>query len=262
MHLTLFDNLIWAFGAALKVLLCVLVSYRRLYRRLPFFFTYVVMLIAEVSVVWSVYRVWGYTSRLAWYTAWCAIGLVLMARGLAVAELCWTSFRTYPAVWSVVRNLLVSVAVVVLAYAGITAYQNKTPLVAFFVTAERGSEISILVVLVALLGLGVRYNVALGPVERNIALGFGAFSAFQIVNDSFMDHWMTRQFHWWNSTRVVAFDVALIIWLIPLRRSLPPQSSAPALLSEEVARNLFRQLLERMQEVTDELKRIGKSIRK
>jgi hypothetical protein len=262
MHLTLFDNLQLAFGTGLKVLLCILVFYRRLYRRLPFLSMYVVMLIVEVSVVWSVYRVWGYASRQAWYTAWCSVAVLLMARALAVAELCWTSFRTYPALWSVVRNLLGSVAVLVLVYAGITAYQNKTPLVAFFVTAERGAEISILVIATVLVGLGVRYNVALGPVERNIALGFGLYSAFQVVNDSFMDHWMTRNFHWWNSTRVIAFDIALIIWLIPLRRPLPPQSAAPALLSEETARNLFRQLLERMREVNDELKRIGKSIRK
>jgi hypothetical protein len=262
MRLTLFNNLLWAFGTGLKVLLCMLVFYRHLYRRLPFFSMYVVMLIAELSVIWTVFRVWGYSSHPALYTTWCGIGLVLMARGLAVAELCWTSFRTYPAAWSLVRNLLVSVAVLVLAYAGVTAYQNKTPLVAFFVTTERGSELAILVVLVALAGLGVRYNVALGPVERYIALGFGLYSAFQVVNDSFMDDWMTRQFHWWNSTRIMAFNMALIIWLIPLRRPLPPQSSAPALLSEEAARTLFRQLLERMREVTDELKRIGKSIRK
>src|SRR5260370_29654675 len=142
------------------------------------------------------------------------------------------------------------------------AYQNKTPVSAFVLTADRGSEISILVILVALLGFGVRYNVPLGPVERNVVLGIGISSAFQVVNDTFMDHWMTRYFHWWNSTRVIAFDVALIIWLVPLRKALPPPCNAPVLLTEEVARYLLRQLLDRMREVRDELKRIDKSIRK
>jgi hypothetical protein len=161
-----------------------------------------------------------------------------------------------------VRKVLVVTAVIVIGYASVTAYQDKTPLVAFFVTAERGSEISILVILVALLAFGLRYNVALGPIERSIVLGLGFYSAFQVVNDSFMDQWMTPHFHWWNSTRVIAFDLALIVWLVPLRKSLPPPRSAPALLGEDVSRQLLRQVLDRMREITDELKRIGKSIRK
>jgi hypothetical protein len=262
MHLTPLDNLLWAFGAALKLLLCFLVFYRHLYTRLLFFCIYVVLLVAELAVVWSVYRVWGYSSSVAWYTAWCGVGILLLARALAVAELCWTSVRNYPAIWSLVRKMLVLVAVIVLLYAGSAAYENKTPLVAFFVTAERGSEISILAILVALLGFGLRYNVALGPIERSIVLGLGFYSAFQVVNDSFMDPWMTRHFHWWSSLRVVSFDIALMMWLVPLRKGLPPPNKAPALLSEDAAENLLRQVLERMREVTAELKRIGKSIRK
>lgn len=262
MHLTVSENILWAFGTSLKVILCALVLYRGLYRRLPLFSIYVVMLLAEFCVVWSVYRARGYTSRQAWYTAWIALGFVLAARGLAVAELCWTTFRNYPALWSLVRNLLGLLALVVLAYAAITAYQNKTPLVAFFVTAERGSELAILFVLTALLGLGLRYKVAIAGLERNIAFGFGFYSAFQVINDSFTDSWMTRHFHSWNSTRVIAFDVALIIWFLPLRKPLPEPNNAPALLSKDVARSLFRQLLERMREIIDELKSIGKWTRK
>jgi hypothetical protein len=88
------------------------------------------------------------------------------------------------------------------------------------------------------------------------------YSAFQVVNDSFMSHWMTRYFHWWNSTRVISFDIALIIWIIPLRKALPPPSNTPLLLPEEVAQQMLREILDRMREVADELKRVGKSIRK
>jgi hypothetical protein len=262
MHLTLVENLLWAFGTALKVLLCILVFYRHLYRRLPFFSIYVALLVAKVVVVWSVYRLWGYNSRFAWYTAWCAIGVLLLARGLVVAELCWTNLANYPAIWSLVRKLLVFVAVVVLAYAATTAYYNKTPVSAFILTAERGSEISILVILVAMLGLGIRYKVALGLLERNIVLGLGLYSAFQVVNDSFVDQWMAPHFHWWNSTRIVAFDAALLMWLVPLRKALPHPGHAHVLLTEQVARHLLRQLLDRMREVTEELKKLGKSARK
>jgi hypothetical protein len=185
-----------------------------------------------------------------------------MARCAVVAELCWASRREYPGIWSLVRKLLALLAAFILGYAAISTYEIKASVAAFVLSAERGSEISILVVLAALLAVGLRYNVALGPVERCIVSGLTVFSAFQVLNDSFMDHWMTRHFHGWNLTRVIAFDVALVIWLIPLRRPLTRPPDAHVLLSEDVSRHLLRQILDRMREVTDELKRIGKSIRK
>jgi hypothetical protein len=262
MHLSLVENILWAFGTALKVLLCILVFYRHLYRRLPFFSIYVALLIAEVGVVWSAYRVWAYGSRFAWYVYWYSVGALLLARGSVVAELCAASLRNYPAIWSLVRNLLLFVAVVVLACAVIAAYQNKTPVSAFVLTAERGLEISILIILVAMLGFGVSYDVALCPLERNIVLGLGVYSTFQVLNDSFVDQWMTPHFHWWNSARVIAFDAALLLWLVPLRKPLPAPAHPHVLLNEEVARHLLRQLLARMREVIEELKRLSKSGRK
>jgi hypothetical protein len=97
-------------------------------------------------------------------------------------------------------------------------------------------------------------------VERNVVLGLGIYSAFQILNDSFLERWLTPHFSWWNSTRIIAFDVALIIWLVPLRRPQPSPPGAPVLLSGETSQRLLRQILDRMREVADELKRIGKSI--
>src|ERR1700737_45647 len=135
MGLSPFENLLCLFGTSLKVLLCILVFYRQIYRRLPFFCIYVALLVAEVAVVWSAYRAWGYTSRLAWYTGWGAGGVVLFARGLVVAELCLTSLRTYPGIWSFVSKVLAFLAVVVLVYAGTAAYQNKTPVAVFVLTA-------------------------------------------------------------------------------------------------------------------------------
>jgi hypothetical protein len=259
MHLTFFENVLWAFGTALKVVLCIAVFYRRLHKLLPFFSGYVALLVIEVAVVWSVYRVWGYTSGAAWYTYWCSVGIVLMARCAVIAELCWVSLRNYPAVWSLVRKVLAVLTVLVLGYAVISTYQTKVSVAAFVLSAESASEIAILVVLAALLVLASRYNVPLGPMERCIALGLAVFSAVQVVNDSFMERWMTQHFHWWNSTRVIAFDVALVIWLVPLRRPLPAQRGTPELLSQDGAKSLLLQLLERMRDMTETLKRIGKS---
>src|SRR5260370_28594619 len=172
MHLALSENLLWWLGIGLKFLLCALVFYRRLYRRLPFFSLYVVFLVVEVTVVWWVYREWGYRSIPGWYTYWFASVIVLVARALVVAELCWTSLGSYPAIWPLVRRILIFIAVVALGYAGVTAFRaSSSPLATFVLSSERALEISFAFILVALLGFGARYMAALGPVDRKIGHG-------------------------------------------------------------------------------------------
>src|SRR5712691_5222149 len=143
MQLTLSENLLRWLGIGLKFLLCALVFYRRLYRRLPFFSLYAVLLVVEVTVVWWVYREWSYSSFPAWYTYWWASAVVLVARFLVVAELCWTSLGTYPAIWPLVRKLLILIAVVALSYAAVTAFRTKSsPLATFVLSSERALEIA------------------------------------------------------------------------------------------------------------------------
>lgn len=262
MQLTLSENLLWALGTGLKVLLCALVFYRRLYRRLPFFSFYAVLLVAEVTVLSWVYREWGFLSRPAWYTYWSAALVVLLARAFVVAELSWTSLSRYPAIWSLVRKLLSLIAMVVLSYAAMMAFKNNSPIAAFVLTAEQGLEISLMAIMVVFLGLGARYKVPLEPVERSIAIGIGIYSGFQVMNNTFMNHWMTKYFHWWNFSREVSFDLAMLVWMIPLRKALPTREIAPILISEEAAIRLLQKLLASMRELANELKRIAKSIRK
>jgi len=59
--------------------------------------------------------------------------------------------------------------------------------------------------------------------------------------------------------RVVAFDIAMLVWIVPLRRALPPAEPARTLISEGVATRLMRELLASMREITEELKRIARS---
>jgi hypothetical protein len=260
MALTPLENLLWWAGIGLKVLLCALVFYRRLYRRLPFFSLYAVLLVVEVTLVWFVYREWGYTSLPAWYTYWFASVVVLLARALVVAELCWTSLGTHPAIWPLVRKILILIAVVALGYAAVTAFRtSSSPLATFALSSEQALEISFAFVLVALAGFGARYMAVLKPVERNIVIGLGAYSCFQVINNTFMQQWMNRYFHWWVSVRVVAFDIAMLVWIVPLRKALPETEPERTLISEGTARRLLRELLVQMREITEELKRIARS---
>ena len=246
-------------GTALKLVLCALVFARGLHRRLPLFGLYTVMLVAEAVAVRWTYHYFGYSSAAAFYAYWSSLSVVLIARALAVAELCWTSMRNSPAIWMITRKWLAFLALVMLIYAVIAAATNNSPVSAFLLTAQRSLDLGVSVILVALLRLGLRYEVSLGAVERKVALGFAVYSTFQIVNSAFMQRWMAGYFRWWVSASVVSFEVAMLIWIGPLLRPLPPVASPPTLFSEEESVTMLKQVLERMREIAEELKRIARS---
>lgn len=258
MNLSPFQNFLWIAETALTFVLFALVFARGLHRRLPLFATYVALLVVETVAVHWTYHYWGYPSAAARYVYWSSLGVVLFARVLAVAELCWRSLRSSPAVWAITRRWLALLALALLVYAVVGAAKNNSPLISFLLTAERSLDFGIVVILFALLRLRRRYDVWLSGVERNVLLGFAVYSAFQTVNDAFMQKWMMRYFHWWVSASVVSFEVTMLIWIAPLLRPLSP-TPPPTLFSKEDSLTLLTQALERMRRIAEEMKRIARS---
>jgi hypothetical protein len=146
-----------------------------------------------------------------------------------------------------------------LVYAVAASAKNSSPVTTLLLTLERSLDFGIAVILVALLRLGLRYEVWLREVERKVLLGFSVYSTFQIVNNAFMRQWMMRYFHWWVSASVVSFEIAMLIWIAPLLRPLPEPAPPPALLPEEESVAMLNQILERLRRIADEMKRIARS---
>ncbi len=259
MNLSTFQNYLWIAETTLTFVLFALVFARGLHRRLPLFAAYVALLVVETVAVHWTYHHWGYTSSAARYVYWSSLGIVLLARMLAVAELCWRSIRSSPAVWAITRRWLALLALALLVYALVGAARNNSPAIALLLTAERSLDFGIVVIVFALLRLRRRYDVWLGAVERNVLLGFAAYSAFQTVNDAFMQKWMMYYFRWWVSASVVSFEITLLIWIAPLLRPLPPPAPPSILFSKEESVTLLMQILERMRRIAEEMKRIARS---
>lgn len=244
-------------GTALKLVLFALVFARGLYRRLPLFSLYVSLVVADDFALRWTYHHFGYTSVAAKYEYWASLGVVLVARALAVSELCWKGLRN--SVWLIASRVLAFLAFAILIYGVVEAAKNSSPAITFLLTVERSLDFGIAVILVALLRLGIRYEVWIGEIERKILLGFSVFSTFQIVNNTFMRQWMMKYFSWWVSASVVSFEVALLIWIAPLLRPLPPIMAHHTLFSEEASVSMLKQVLDRMRRIAEEMKRIARS---
>jgi hypothetical protein len=258
-NLSTSQNYLWIAETTLTFVLFALVFARGLHRRLPLFAAYVSLLVGETVAVHWTYHHWGYTSAAARYVYWSCLGIVLLARMLAVAELCWRSLLSSPAVWAITRRWLALPALALFAYTSIVSARNSSPVISFLLTAERSLDFGVVVILFVLLRLGRRYDKRFGAVERNVLLGFAVYSTFQTINDTFMQKWMMRYFHWWVSMSVISFEAALLIWIVPLLRPLPLPNPPPTLLSKEESATLLAEILEHMQKIAEEMKRIARS---
>lgn len=258
MSLTPFDYLLWSFGIALKILLCGLFFYRGLHRRLPFFAFYTVFLLIEVTILLWIYQKWGKDSYPGWFSYWFLMLMVIIVRSVIIAEICWNSLKSYPAVWSIVRKLLVVGAAAVFIFAVIRAFTARGYYI--LLPTEQGFEMAILIILVVLVVLAVAYHVPLPRMERSIILGLGIYLPLQVIGDSAMNKWILQYAPWWNLSRQISFDVALIIWIIPLLKPLPSLPKPPELLSERESRYLMLRTLVLMRHATRQINRLRKSL--
>ena len=259
MQLTGSDYLLWGVTALLEGFLCALIVRRGLYRRLPFFSTYLALAFARGILLWWAYHHLGSGSRAAWYIAWVTQGIPLVARGLAIAELCWSSLRAYRGIWALSWRLLWGVALLLLAYAALSAFGSRYWIAAFILAAERGLEMAAVVVLLSLLFVSGYYRIQLDAVHRKVVLGLGLYSLIQAVNDTALQAYLVRYFFWWKEVRLVSFQVALVIWLVALRKPLPATAPAPTLLPQRVYDELSPQVNYRLRILNQRLLEILKS---
>lgn len=258
--MTSLEQFLWAMGTGLKLLLCAAVFYRRLHRRLPIFASYSVLLVGEVVFVWAAYRIYGYTSAMAWYAFWAASGLVLCARGAVIAELCWTVFKAYPGLWALARRTLLLSGGALLGIASVSAALNRYWIVGLVETTQRGLEFAASVILVMTLAFSVRYKAWMAETERAIILGLAAYSLVEMLNHTLLTFTPAAYLPLWNSVRVMAFNASMALWLYSFRKPLSETHAAPVLLTAKEAAELMTEVLGAMRALNNEMKTLSREV--
>lgn len=258
-QLTTSDYLLWLGSLVLEVVLCALIVGRGLYRRLPLFSTYLALVLACDCVGLWVYRQWGYGSWAAWYFAWISQGVIFLARSGAVAELCWSSLRAYRGIWALTWRLLCGIAVLLLLSAALDVSRKTHRVLAFVLTVERGLELAAVVLLLTLLLLSAYYRIGIQPVAWMITLGLCLYSLIQVLNNSFMQEWLTKYVFFWNGVRIVSYQAVLFLWLLALWKPLPAAAPAPTLLPQRVYDELSPQVNYRVRVLNERLLELLKS---
>lgn len=242
-------RLLWGATFFLNAGLILLLLYRKNHRVFPFFFLYILLDFLHGVAVFESYRVWGFYSAISFKIAWGTQGLVIVARALAVAEICWRVLAKYRGIWGLGWRIFLAVGGFVLAYAlGVGGHSWQ--LVA--VTVDRSLELAMAVAILALFVFAHYYEVVVEPSVKLLAIGFFLYSCFQVLNDTVLEAWLTHYASLWNLIGTFAFLASLLLWTWALRAT-QQQAAEPVLLLENQYNSLSPAINARLKVLNEEL---------
>jgi hypothetical protein len=253
MHLGILDYVDWSATTFLGMLVCAVALRRDLFRRLPYFTTYLLLLISREVAWWVAYHLMDPLSRATLTLYWLMQAVLLVARGAAIAEICWRLLGPYPGIWKLSRGFLLLIAGALIAAAAVAAHRNGPKLAPVVLTAERGLELAVVGILLFGLAFCRHYGIRIEPPILLVALGLGLYSAIQVANNTFFQGPHSGSFVLWSAVRHFSFDLALVTWCVALWKPLPAPQPAPVLLEREVYNNIAPQVNSRLRELNSKL---------
>lgn len=252
MRISLLSALTWATAFALELFVFVLALRRKVFSVLPFFFSYLAVVLFEEFALFAVYWRFGLRSLTAFYTYWGIQGICITFRGLAVYEICRVVLSPYTGVWRMVRPILIVIASALIFAASVAAWENTYRLASAVLAGERGLELSVAGVLIAGLLFCRHYGIKIQGYLAWIALGLGFYSLVQVGDNTFLEQWLNG-FALWENLRHFSFDIALAFWGVALWKPLPAVQPAPPLLSHEKYEELAPQMTMRLRQLNTRL---------
>jgi hypothetical protein len=245
--MTRYEIFLFSLVIGLEILLCVLVYYRKLYRRLPVFAAYATTMLVCSAALAGIFTHFGFRSDPSVIASWYAIAVTSLARSAAVAELCRESLKAYQGIWALTWRLLTAMTAIFFLHAAIDARGLPNWFTASSMTMERDVEIASAAILVAVFLVGKYYHLSIDPVQKLLVFGIILFCIVEFVNNSIgrdvLTHngtvWtiarplMERATRAWNTVQAVAADTSIGIWCFALRKPLPERVESPALLPAE-----------------------------
>jgi hypothetical protein len=245
------DQLLTLVLVPVESAVCALAFWRRLWRTLPFFTAYLLLVVIIDGVRWSVILVYGAGSLAHSWTYWMTQPLLMLARGAALADICRAALGLYTGVWQLARYLL-GVAVAAMLTLAAVHTGGSSRITSYLVFVERELEFAVVVTLLMLLVLSRYYGVALDRPLGGMAMGFALYSSVVIIDSSILIGPLRLPWIVFSAARSLGYSVALGCWAYALRAPLPAPVRPELSTVESYERN-SRVVSGRMRELTARL---------
>jgi hypothetical protein len=234
-----------------QIAVCVLAFRRGLWRRLPWFTAYVLLVFVVESARWGVLLYKGEGSVAHAWTYWMTQPLLLLARAFAIADICRAILGLYTGVWQLARCLLGIALAVMLALAAVRTAASPG-IASYILFVERELEFAVVVVLLMLLVLSRYYDVVLHPPLGGLSIGFALYSSVVTISSSILIGPFALPWTAVSEARTASYLAALGIWIYALRAPLPIPVQPQLSTVESYERN-SRVVTDRMRELNARL---------
>ena len=246
----------WIFGALLEATVLFLALRRKLGQRLPFFVSYLAVIVANELIMLGLFRVVGFKSRVFFYAFWSGQGLFLLLRALVVYEVCLTILSPLKGIRRLAKPLLMIVACILVGAILFVSRGTPLTLASAIPTGQRGLEVIIAGLLISGLAFCRYYKVHVENYVAWIALGLGFHSIIQATDNTFLP-WLNH-FASWAALSHASFDIALMMWLVALWNPLPAMQRARPLLGPDEYERLSPEVAAQLRELNSRLLEIWK----
>ncbi|MFI5058599.1 MAG: hypothetical protein ACHQLQ_10460 [Candidatus Acidiferrales bacterium] len=247
-----FQQILWAANVSVGVILAVLLIVRKNYRLYPAFSCYIFVNLIQALLLFLGSSRWGFSLTEQWLMGSLTESAVLIARALAVAEICRRLLSRYRGVWALAWRVLVLFAGVVFFYSILLARHDWR---LAFPSAHRALELSIASIIVTLLVFARHYDVKTEPADRSLAIGFCLYSCFAVLNNTLLERWLYDYSAFWNLLGMFTFLASLSLWTWTLRKPQFQPEPGEILLPRGVYQSLTPEINLRLRLLNEQLSR-------
>jgi hypothetical protein len=245
-----FQKALWSITILAEVGLAALLVRQRNYRVFPLFFAYVLMTALQAGALVVTYRIWGFGSPVSAGIAWGSQFVVILARALAVGEICWRVLGKYRGIWALAWRMLVGSTALVLLYSVIAASFEWQ---AVILNLDRGLELAITVEILMLFLFAHYYEIEMEQAVRSLAIGFFLYSCILALNDTMLEGWKYPYGKVWHVLSELPFLASMLLWGWALRKEQRERTTEPVLLSKDVYQALAPEINFRLKVLNDHL---------
>jgi hypothetical protein len=201
-------KVLWGLMIALELAVLLFMAGKRQYRDFPAIFMYLLINLIQAPIVYAVYVFKGFGSWPAYWTAWISQALIVIARWLAVCELCRNVLGQFQGIWALTWRVLALLGSLALLVALALGGHDFVRLVTTF---DLGLELSMTTVLVGFFLFARYYRVVVQNSLRSIGIAFCLYSIFRAFNDSVLQTFLRNYANTWNVVDEVTYIATLTL---------------------------------------------------
>ena len=224
---------LWISHPVLELLLAAALLWRKLYKKFPVFFSFVVFQLLHFAVLFPIHQYGSYT--LYFYCYWVAATIGLVFGFLVIHEIFLDVFRPYHMLRDLGTILFKWAALVMMIVALVVAVSNpagQSPIIEALLTMQRCVRVVQCGLVLFLMIFSNYLGVSWKQHSFGIALGLGVLAGTQLAGNALYSGGQISG-PAWDLANTSLYCCTVLVWLVyAASKAASPQSSAAALVSQ------------------------------